>query len=223
MIANVLKNKNLQQAYQRVYANKGASGVDSKTVNDLLPDLQKHQKAYIQSIREGNYQPAPILGIEIPKSNEKTRLLGVPTVVDRVFQQAIQQVLQPIFEQDFQTHSYGFRPKRNAHQAMQQSLANINQGYQYIVDIDLESFFDNVEHYILLELLYKRVKCVYVLKLIRQFLRAPIQINGKLHKRRKGVPQGSPLSPLLSNILLNELDKQLEQRGLRYVRYADDF
>ncbi|WP_242203176.1 reverse transcriptase domain-containing protein [Aestuariivivens insulae] len=144
MIENVLKNENLQQAYRRVYANKGASGVDGKMVNDLLPDLQKHQKAYIQGIREGNYQPAPILGIEIPKSNGKTRLLGVPTVVDRVFQQAIQQVLQPIFEQDFQAHSYGFRPKRNAHQAMRQSLTNINQGYQYIVDIDLESFFDNV-------------------------------------------------------------------------------
>lgn len=112
MIENVLKNENLQQAYQRIFVNKGASGVDGKSVNDLLSDLQKHQKVYIQSIREGNYQSAPILGIEIPKSNGKTRLLGVPTVVDRVFQQAIQQVLQPIFEQDFQTHSYGFRPKR---------------------------------------------------------------------------------------------------------------
>ena len=120
MIENVLKNENLQQAYQRIFVNKGASGVDGKSVNDLLSDLQKHQKVYIQSIREGNYQSAPILGIEIPKSNGKTRLLGVPTVVDRVFQQAIQQVLQPIFEQDFQTHSYGFRPKRNAHQAMHQ-------------------------------------------------------------------------------------------------------
>ena len=122
MIENVLKNENLQQAYQRIFVNKGASGVDGKSVNDLLSDLQKHQKVYIQSIREGNYQSAPILGIEIPKSNGKTRLLGVPTVVDRVVQQAIQQVLQPIFEQDFQTHSYGFRPKRNAHQAMHQSF-----------------------------------------------------------------------------------------------------
>ena len=122
MIENVLKNENLQQAYQRIFVNKGASGVDGKSVNDLLSDLQKHQKVYIQSIREENYQSAPILGIEIPKSNGKTRLLGVPTVVDRVFQQAIQQVLQPIFEQDFQTHSYGFRPKRNAHQAMHQSF-----------------------------------------------------------------------------------------------------
>ena len=122
MIENVLKNENLQQAYQRIFVNKGASGVDGKSVNDLLSDLQKHQKVYIQSIREGNYQSAPILGIEIPKSNGKTRLLGVPTVVDRVFQQAIQQVLQPIFEQDFQTHSYGFRPKRNAHQAIHHNL-----------------------------------------------------------------------------------------------------
>lgn len=223
MIEKVLTNQNLQQAYRRVYANKGASGVDGKSVKDLLLQLKQHQRLYLKSMREGNYQPSPILGIEIPKAKGKTRLLGVPTVVDRVFQQAIQQVLQPVFENDFQENSYGFRPKRNAHQALHQSLSYINQGYQYIVDIDLKSFFDNVEHYILMELIYKRIKCSYVLKLIRQFLRAPIQINGKLHKRRKGVPQGSPLSPLLSNIMLNELDKELAQRGLRYVRYADDF
>ena len=164
-----------------------------------------------------------ILGVEIPKSNGKTRLLGIPTVTDRLFQQALHQVLQPIFEPDFQEHSYGFRPRRNAHQAVTQSLANINSGYQYIVDIDLKSFFDEVEHYVLLELIYKKVKCKPTMKLLRSFLRAPILINGKLQQRTKGVPQGSPLSPLLSNILLNELDKVLESRGHRYVRYADDF
>jgi len=150
-------------------------------------------------------------------------LLGVPTVTDRVFQQALHQVLQPIFEVDFQAHSYGFRPQRNAGQAITQSLKYINSGYQHIVDIDLKSFFDEVEHYVLLELIYKKVKCKQTLKLLRSFLRAPILIKGKLQKRRKGVPQGSPLSPLLSNILLNELDKLLESRNLRYVRYADDF
>ena len=144
-------------------------------------------------------------------------------MVDRVFQQALHQVVQPIFEADFQRHSYGFRPNRNAHQAIEQSLSNINEGYQDIVDIDLKSFFDEVEHYVLLELIYKKVNCPITLQLLRSFLRAPIQIKGKLHKRRKGVPQGSPLSPLLSNILLNELDKELEKRGHRYVRYADDF
>ena len=161
--------------------------------------------------------------MEYPKGNGKTRLLGIPTVVDRVYQQALLQVLQPIFEPDFQAHSYGFRPNRNAQQGVLRSLENINAGYQHIVDIDLKSFFDEVEHYVLLELIFKKVKCKLTLKLLRSFLRAPIEINGKLHKRRKGVPQGAPISPLLSNILLNELDKVLEKRGLRYVRYADDF
>jgi len=140
-----------------------------------------------------------------------------------VFQQAIHQVLQPVFERDFQRHSYGFRPNRSAHQALRQSLKNINSGFQDIVDIDLKSFFDEVEHSILLELIFRQVKCPKTLKLVRSFLRAPILINGKLKKRRKGVPQGSPLSPLLSNIILNELDKELEKRGHRYIRYADDF
>jgi len=135
----------------------------------------------------------------------------------------LHQVLQPIFETDFQRHSYGFRPHRNAHQALAQSLNNINEGYQDVVDIDLQSFFDEVDHRILLDLVYKKVKCKATMKLLRSFLRAPIQIGGKLQKRIKGVPQGSPLSPLLSNILLNELDKELESRGHRYVRYADDF
>jgi group II intron reverse transcriptase/maturase len=206
-----------------VYRNKGAAGVDRVSIMELKENLQNHGKQYTEQIEQGVYQVSPILGVEIPKSNGKTRLLGIPTVVDRVFQQALHQVLQPIFEADFQTHSYGFRPNRNAHQAIAQSLNNINSGYQDIVDIDLKSFFDEVEHYVLLELIYKKVKCEKVLKLLRSFLRAPILINGNLQKRRKGVPQGSPLSPLLSNIILNELDKELEKRGHRYVRYADDF
>jgi RNA-directed DNA polymerase len=214
MIKQVTSRRNLNQAYLQVYRNKGAAGIDGVSVTQLKEALQNHGRQYTEQIEQGIYQVSPILGVEIPKSNGKTRLLGIPTVVDRVFQQALHQVLQPIFEADFQSHSYGFRPNRNAHQAIAQSLDNINSGYQDIVDIDLKSFFDEVQHYVLLELIYKKVKCEKTLKLLRAFLRAPILINGKLQKRRKGVPQGSPLSPLLSNIILNELDKELEKRGI---------
>jgi len=223
LIKQVTNKTNLNNAYRRVFANKGSAGVDNISIMDLKATLQTHGSAYICSIETGTYQVSPILGVEIPKSNGKKRLLGIPTVVDRVFQQALHQVLQPLFEPDFQQHSYGFRPHRNAHQAITQSLTNINSGYQDIVDIDLKSFFDEVSHYKLLELVYKKVKCQATMKLLRSFLKAPIQINGKLMKRKKGVPQGSPLSPLLSNILLNELDKELAYRGHRYIRYADDF
>ncbi len=223
MIKQLTSKKNLNAAYRQVYRNKGAAGVDEVQVTELKSILKTHGKQYTEQIERESYQVSPILGVEIPKSNGKKRLLGIPTVVDRVIQQALQQALQPVFEPSFQKHSYGFRPKRNAHGAIAQSLDNINSGYQYIVDIDLKSFFDEVEHYVLLELIYKKVKCKPTMKLLRSFLRAPILIDGKLHKRRKGVPQGSPLSPLLSNIQLNELDKELEKRGHRYVRYADDF
>jgi len=223
MIKQLTTKENLNEAYLKVYRNKGAAGVDGLSVQTLKSTLQVNRKRITQELECGAYQPLPILGVEIPKSNGKTRLLGIPTATDRVIQQALHQVLQPIFEVDFQQHSYGFRPKRNAGQAIAQSLEYINSGYQHIVDIDLKSFFDEVEHYVLLELIYRKVKCEQTLKLLRSFLRAPILIKGKLQKRNKGVPQGSPLSPLLSNILLNELDKLLESRKLRYVRYADDF
>jgi group II intron reverse transcriptase/maturase len=223
MIESLLNKRNLNLAYKRVYANKGAGGVDGMSVTDLQLHLQTNGENLQAQIRTGSYHPSPIKGIEIPKSGGKTRLLGVPTATDRVLQQALHQVLEPLFEPDFQSYSYGFRPRRNAHQAVQQSQTYINEGYQNVVDIDLKSFFDEVDHVILLDLIYEKVKCKPTMKLLRRFLRAPIQINGKLQKRRKGVPQGSPLSPLLSNILLNELDKELENRGHRYVRYADDF
>jgi len=197
--------------------------VDGMETPQLKAHLQTHGQTLVEHIRNGSYQPSPIKGVEIPKANGKTRMLGIPTLTDRVVQQALHQVLEPVFEPDFQRHSYGFRPNRNAHQAVQQAQRNINEGYQHVIDIDLKSFFDQVDHAILLELVHRKVTCRLTMKLLRKFLRAPMQVDGKLHKRRKGVPQGSPLSPLLSNILLNELDTELEKRGHRYVRYADDF
>jgi len=193
MVKQLTSKKNLNEAYLQVYRNKGAGGVDGVQVTELKSILQANGQQLKEQIERELYQVSPIKGVEIPKSNGKTRLLGIPTVVDRFYQQALHQVLQPIFEPDFRKHSYGFRPGRNAHQALHQSLGNINLGYQDILDIDLKSFFDEVEHYILLELIYKKVKCKATMKLLRSFLRAPILIKGKLQKRTKGVPQGSPL------------------------------
>ena len=215
MIKRLTSKKNLNEAYLQVYRNKGAGGDDDVQISELTSILQATGQRWNEQIERGRYQGSPIKEIEIPKSNGKSRVLGIPTVVDRCYQQALHQVVQPLFESDFRTHSYGFRPNRNAHQAVQASLENINSGYQEMVDIDLKSFFDEVEHYILLELIHKKVKCKATMKWLRSFLRAPIQITGKWQKRTKGVPQGSPLSPLLSNILLNELDKELEKRGHR--------
>ena len=223
MIEHVIQQWNLNNAYQKVCANKGAGGVDGMEISQLNAHLQTHGQNIVEHIRNGSYQPSPIKGVEIPKSNGKTRMLGIPTLTDRVIQQALHQVLEPVFEPGFQRHSYGFRPNRNAQQAVQQAQRNINEGYQHVIDIDLKSFFDQVDHAILLELIHRKVTCRLTMKLLRKFLRAPMQIKGKLYKRRQGVPQGSPLSPLLSNILLNELDRELEKRGHRYVRYADDF
>ncbi len=223
MIEKVLTKGNLKQAFHKVRNNKGSAGVDKMTVLELHEHLTEHWHTYLQQITTENYQPQPILGVEIPKSNGKVRMLGIPTVVDRFLQQAVTQILTPLFEVEFEDFSYGFRPNRNAQQAVLKAQEYINSGYNHIVDIDLKSFFDEVDHCILLQLLFRKVKCKKLLKLIRKWLRAPMSIKGKLIKRRKGVPQGSPISPLLSNIMLNELDKVMDKMGLRYVRYADDF
>ena len=223
MIEEVLNRQNMMRAYHQVKRNKGSAGVDGMTVEELYTYLTNNRESIETALRNGTYLPQAIRGVEIPKSNGKVRLLGIPTVIDRLLQQAVGQVLANRFEMEFEDYSYGFRPNRNAQQAVLKAQQYINSGLQHIVDMDLKSFFDEVDHCILLQLLYRRVKCPLTLRLIRKWLRAPILINGKLTKRRKGVPQGSPLSPLLSNIMLNELDREMERRGLKYVRYADDF
>ena len=223
MLEALLSKENMLKAYKHVVGNRGAGGIDNIKVDKLAEHLKETWESTKGQILEGNYLPSAIKGVEIPKSNGKKRLLGIPTVQDRLIQQAIHQMLMPIFEKDFQEHSYGFRPKRNAHQAVETAQRNINEGYQDIIDIDLKSFFDEVDHGLLMELIYAKVKCPNLLVLVKRFLKAPILKNGKLERRRKGIPQGGPLSPLLANILLNELDKELTKRGHRYVRYADDF
>lgn len=223
MIAQILTPRNLSMARNKVIANKGASGIDKMEVSELKAFIQKYRSDICTSIVNRNYTISAIKGVEIPKGKGKTRLLGIPTVVERWLQQAVSQQLANRFELEFEDESYGFRPKKNAQQAVLKSQAYINTGYQDIVDIDLKGFFDEVLHYKLLQLIYNKVKCRTTLWLIRKWLQAPILINGKLHKRRKGMPQGSPLSPLLSNILLDQLDKYLKSKGYKFIRYADDF
>lgn len=223
MIEQVLNPRNIMRAYRQVVSNQGSAGVDGMSVKELYDYLTKNRDQIESDIRRGKYLPQPIRGTEIKKSNGKMRLLGIPTVMDRLLQQAVGQILAIKFEMEFEDYSYGFRPNRNAHQAVLKAQQYINAGYHHIVDIDLKTFFDEVDHCLLLQLLYRKVKCPLTLRLVRKWMRSPIEINGKLTKRRKGVPQGSPLSPLLSNIMLNELDKKMEREGLRYVRYADDF
>jgi len=222
LLNNILRKENLKTAYEQVVRNKGSAGVDGIRIDDLKTYLQEHWNRLKGELETGIYQPQAVLGVKIPKRNGGERLLGIPTTVDRMIQQATHQELSPLFDPEFSEHSYGFRPGKSATQAILQALAYINQGYWYIVDIDLKSFFDEVNHDYLMTLIKRKVRDPLVLRLIWKYLRSPMQIDGKLQKRRKGVPQGGPLSPLLSNIVLNELDQELEE-ALRFVRYADDF
>ena len=223
MIEQILIRKNMLRAMYQVQKNHGSAGVDSMPVTKLSELLSIDKEILTTSIRSGKYLPQAILGVEIPKGNGKMRLLGIPTVTDRLLQQAVLQVITARFEFEFSESSFGFRPNKSLHQAVMKAQNYINEGFQHIVDIDLKTFFDEVDHCYLLGLLYRKIKCHETMRLIRKWLRAPILINGKLVKRRKGVPQGSPLSPLLSNIMLHELDLELEKKGLRFTRYADDF
>jgi group II intron reverse transcriptase/maturase len=223
MIAEVLQAGNLYKAAHKVMQNNGASGVDGMPVSKLALYIRANRDQIATSIHTNGYIPQAILGVPIPKEKGKSRLLGIPTVVDRGLQQAVNQILMTKFEYEFEPFSYGFRPKKNIHKAVLQAQEYINDGFQDIVDIDLKGFFDEVDHSLLLQLVYNKVDCPVTLRLIRKWLRAPILIKGRLVKRRKGIPQGSPLSPLLSNIVLDVLDKFLSKQGLRYVRYADDF
>jgi group II intron reverse transcriptase/maturase len=223
MIEQVLTRKNMLQAMRKVRKNHGSAGVDHMPVTKLSELMSIDKESLTEKVLSGKYVPQAILGVEIPKGNGKMRLLGIPTVTDRLLQQAVLQIITARFEFEFSDYSYGFRPNKSMHQAVLKAQDYINEGSQYIVDIDLKTFFDEVDHCHLLQLLYRKIKCQQTLGLIRKWLRSPIQIDGKLVKRRKGVPQGSPLSPLLSNIMLNELDRELERQGLQFVRYADDF
>ena len=222
LLNKVLDYSNIGKAYKQVVGNKGSKGVDGVTTDQLQDYMQENWSRIKQEITTGHYQPQAVLGVEIPKTSGGKRLLGIPTVIDRLIQQSIHQVLNPIFDVEFSEYSYGFRKGRSAHQAILQSQRYINEGYQSIIDLDLKSFFDIVNQDYLMSLLYRKIKDKMLLKLIRRYLQSEIMLGGLIQQREKGTPQGSPLSPLLSNIILNELDKELERRGLRFVRYADD-
>ena len=222
LLEQILDPHNLNLAYKQVKKNKGAGGMDGMQVDELLPYLIKHQVELRQSIQDGKYRPSPVRRVEIPKENGKTRKLGIPTVVDRMIQQAICQILSPIYERKFSENSYGFRPKRGAHDALRQCQTNITDGYHYVVDLDLEKYFDTVNQSKLIQILSETIEDGRVISLIHKFLNAGVMVNGMFEKSTLGVPQGGPLSPLLGNIMLNECDRELEKRGHRFVRYADD-
>ena len=218
----ILSDDNLNEAYKRVHKNKGASGVDKMMTSDLKQHLKEHGQEIKEQIRQRKYKPQPVLRVEIPKPDGGVRLLGIPTVTDRFIQQAISQVIGPIFDEQFSDYSYGFRPKRYAEMAIVRALELMNDGYKWIVDIDLEKFFDTVHHDKLMRIVSKTIKDGDVISLIRKYLVSGIVIDEQYHESIIGTPQGGNLSPLLSNIMLNELDKELEIRGLNFVRYADD-
>ena len=222
LLEQILSPENLNLAYRQVKRNKGAGGIDGMQVDELLPYLRDHKEELVQNLRDGKYRPKPVRRVEIPKENGKTRKLGIPTVVDRLIQQAIAQVLSPIFEKQFSDSSFGFRPNRSTHDALKKCQSHIAAGYKYVVDMDLEKYFDTVNQSKLIQILSESIKDGRVISLIHKFLRAGVMADGMFEESPEGVPQGGPLSPLLGNIMLNECDHELEKRGHHFVRYADD-
>ena len=223
LLERVLSRDNVQKAWKRVKANKGVPGIDRMSIEDF-PEFARAQWDNIRdSLMAGTYQPSPVKRVEIPKPTGGKRPLGIPTVLDRLIQQAMYQVLMPIFDPDFSEFSYGFRPGRSAHDAVRKVREYIRQGYRIAVDMDLSKFFDRVNHDVLMHRVARKIRDKRMLRLIGKYLRAGVVIKGRLQKSREGVPQGGPLSPLLANILLDDLDKELEKRGHKFVRYADDF
>lgn len=222
LIEVILSKENLNRAYKKVVANKGASGVDGVTVEELGGYIRANQDTIVNSIRNRTYFPNPVRRVYIPKSNGKMRPLGIPTALDRTIQQAIAQPISDIYEEVFSDYSYGFRPNRSCHDAIKQALIYLNEGYEWVIDIDIEQFFDKVNHDKLIQILREQVNDSTTLNLIRKYLRAGVMEDGLVKATETGVPQGGPLSVVLSNIYLDKLDKEIEQRGLRFVRYADD-
>ncbi|ARO02033.1 group II intron reverse transcriptase/maturase [Lactiplantibacillus plantarum] len=221
-VDRVLARNNLNLAFKRVRSNKGAAGMDGMTVDQLAEYIYKNREELLESLRNETYRPQPVRRVEIPKPDGSTRKLGVPTVIDRMIQQAVVQVLSPIYEQVFSDNSFGFRPGRSAHDAIKRVTSLYNQGYHYVVDLDLKAYFDTVNHDLLMNFIQQQITDPWLLHLIRRFLTSGV-MNGKMFQRTdKGTPQGGNLSPLLANIYLNELDKLLTQRGHQFVRYADD-
>ncbi len=222
LLEKILEPANLNRAYKKVRANKGSSGVDGMTVDDLLKFLKQNGQKIRQQVLQGTYRPSPVRRVEIPKPDGKSRMLGIPTVLDRTVQQAIAQILSPIFEQKFSEHSYGFRPGKSAKQAVLKCREYIQAGHTWTVDIDLANYFDTVNHDRLIRRLSQMVEDARVISLVRKYLASGVMIGGVITKTQKGTPQGGNLSPLLANIVLDELDTELEKRGLLFVRYADD-
>jgi group II intron reverse transcriptase/maturase len=222
LMAVICSQQNISQAYKRVKQNKGVAGIDQMPTGEFAPWFSKHGAELIDQLLKGVYVPDPVKQVEIPKQSGGKRKLGIPTVTDRIIQQAIAQVLSPIYEPIFSNHSYGFRPKRSAHQALLRASGYVKEGKVWVVDMDLQSFFDEVNHDKLMYKLSRTLQDKELLRLIRKYLRSGILIEGLSQQREKGTPQGSPLSPLLSNIVLDTLDKELENRGHSFVRYADD-
>ena len=222
LLEQITSPENLKRACKQVKRNKGSSGIDGMAVEELPTWLETHEEELRKSLQEGEYRPQAVRRVEIPKENGKRRKLGIPTVVDRLVHQAINQVLTPLYEAQFSDKSYGFRPKRGAHDALKESQKNVTDGYKYVVDMDLEKYFDTVNQSKLIQVLSETIKDGRVISLIHKILRSGVLASGLFEASEEGVPQGSPLSPLLGNIMLNECDKELERRGHRFVRYADD-